>query len=73
MKTEAALLAQTLDVATLDAAAEVLRGEFTPISDMRASGDYRRQVLGNLLQRVLDEVQPGAEPTLAALQVEPMR
>ncbi|MBK8666628.1 MAG: xanthine dehydrogenase small subunit [Burkholderiales bacterium] len=73
VKTEAALLGQTLDAATLDAAAEVLRGEFTPISDMRASGDYRRQVLGNLLQRVLDELQRGAEPALAALQPELVR
>jgi xanthine dehydrogenase small subunit len=30
---------------------EVLKSEFTPISDMRASAAYRREVLGNLLQR----------------------
>ena len=30
---------------------DTLRAEFSPISDMRASGDYRRQVLGNLLWR----------------------
>ena len=33
------------------AAMDTLRAEFSPISDMRASGDYRRQVLGNLLWR----------------------
>jgi xanthine dehydrogenase small subunit len=34
-----------------------LRGEFTPISDMRASSTYRVQVLGNLLQRFWLESQ----------------
>ena len=71
VKTEATLKGQLLDAAALDAAADALRGEFAPISDMRASGDYRRQVLGNLLQRVLDELQSGAEPALDALQPEP--
>ena len=32
-------------------ASAVLRDEFRPISDMRASADYRRAVLGNLLRR----------------------
>jgi xanthine dehydrogenase small subunit len=35
----------------------VLRGEFSPISDMRASSNYRREVLGNLLQRYWLESQ----------------
>jgi xanthine dehydrogenase small subunit len=32
-------------------AAQVLRAEFQPITDMRASAAYRSQVLGNLVQR----------------------
>ena len=36
---------------------EVLRAEFSPISDMRASSAYRTQVLGNLLQRYWLESQ----------------
>ena len=36
---------------------DVLRGEFQPISDMRASSAYRSQVLGNLLQRFWLESQ----------------
>jgi xanthine dehydrogenase small subunit len=36
---------------------DVLRSEFSPISDMRASSAYRREVLGNLLQRYWLESQ----------------
>jgi xanthine dehydrogenase small subunit len=39
------------------AAVAVLRAEFQPISDMRASADYRREVLGNLLRRLWLEHQ----------------
>jgi len=50
--TEAALAGQPWTEATVAAATEVLRGEFSPISDMRASSAYRREVLGNLLRRL---------------------
>lgn len=50
--TEAALSGQPWTEATVAAATEVLRGEFSPISDMRASSAYRREVLGNLLRRL---------------------
>jgi len=33
-------------------AADALRSQFEPISDMRASAAYRAQVLGNLMQRI---------------------
>jgi xanthine dehydrogenase small subunit len=38
-------------------AAEALRAEFQPISDMRASAAYRSEVLGNLMQRFWLESQ----------------
>jgi xanthine dehydrogenase small subunit len=38
-------------------AAAALRGEFKPISDMRASSAYRAEVLGNLMQRFWLESQ----------------
>ncbi|MES2686309.1 MAG: xanthine dehydrogenase small subunit [Pseudomonadota bacterium] len=73
-QTEAALIGQPWTLATVQQAIGTLRAEFSPISDMRASGAYRREVLGNLLQRfwlesqglqqinlesfVLDEVAP---------------
>ena len=51
IKTEAALVNQSWSKATVDHASNVLRAEFSPISDMRASAAYRVQVLGNLLLR----------------------
>jgi xanthine dehydrogenase small subunit len=50
-QTEAALQGQPWNLATVQAAMAVLRAEFQPISDMRASAGYRQTVLGNLLQR----------------------
>ncbi|WP_291137175.1 xanthine dehydrogenase small subunit [Hydrogenophaga sp.] len=51
-QTEAALRGQPWNADTVMTAAAVLRAEFNPISDMRASADYRRAVLGNLLRRL---------------------
>jgi xanthine dehydrogenase small subunit len=56
-KTEAALLDRPWSQQTLEQAALTLRGEFEPISDMRASAAYRRQVLGNLLERLWLQTQ----------------
>ena len=56
-QTEAALRGQPWNADTVMAAAAVLRAEFQPISDMRASADYRRAVLGNLLRRLWLEHQ----------------
>ena len=66
-KTEAALLGQVWTLATVQQAMEVLRQEFSPISDMRASAAYRRTVLGNLLQRYWLERQGGADTDLQQL------
>ncbi len=60
---EAALRGKAWSQATIHQAMEVLRAEFSPISDMRASADYRRTVLGNLLQRFWLEAAHGAETT----------
>ncbi len=54
---EAALLGQPWDEAAAARAAQALRQEFQPISDMRASAAYRSQVLGNLMQRLWLETQ----------------
>jgi len=59
-QTEAALLNQPWNADTVRRAMACLRTEFNPISDMRASADYRRDVLGNLLWRSWLESQ-GAE------------
>ena len=57
MRTEAALLGQPWSEAAARNAASMLRSEFQPISDMRASAAYRSQVLGNLMQRYWLESQ----------------
>ncbi len=57
IKTEAACTGKDWSKATIERAMAVLRGEFSPISDMRASSAYRTLVLGNLLQRYWLESQ----------------
>ena len=56
-KTEAIMLGQSMDETTLAKAQDTLSQEFAPISDMRASADYRRLLLRNLLQRAWHEHQ----------------
>jgi len=56
-RTEAALTGQPWARASFEAAMPVLAQEFSPISDMRASADYRRSVLGRLLLRYWAEEQ----------------
>jgi xanthine dehydrogenase small subunit len=67
-KTEAALIGQPWTQAAVQQAAHALRDEFSPISDMRASADYRRTVLGNLLQRYWLECQGQHAADLRLLQ-----
>ena len=55
--TEAALTGRPWSQETVRQAITTLRAEFSPISDMRASGAYRSEVLGNLLQRFWLESQ----------------
>jgi xanthine dehydrogenase small subunit len=50
-QTEAVLAAQPWNETTLSKAQHTLAQEFSPISDMRASADYRRMLLRQLLQR----------------------
>jgi xanthine dehydrogenase small subunit len=70
VKTQAALLGQPWNPATVQTAMQVLRAEFSPISDMRASAAYRTEVLGNLLQRFWLESQGAADTSLEALVLE---
>ncbi len=54
--TEQALEGQPWDDETVEAAARVLAGEGTPISDQRASADFRKAMLGNGLRKLAAEV-----------------
>ena len=51
VNTEAALLGQPWNEATLQAAQAAIADEFSPLTDLRASANYRRQILGQLLRR----------------------
>ena len=52
LATEAALEGRPWDADTVAAAAEVLAAEGTPISDQRASADYRAAMLGQSLRKL---------------------
>ncbi len=56
LETEAALEGKPWTQETVDAAAEVLGGAGTPISDQRASADYRAAMLGQSLRKMFVEV-----------------
>ncbi|MEO7233393.1 MAG: FAD binding domain-containing protein, partial [Polaromonas sp.] len=57
VKTEAFLTGQPWTLESVQRAIAVLRAEFSPLSDMRASSAYRTEVLGNLLERYWLESQ----------------
>ncbi len=69
-KTEAALLGQPWTQDTIHQAIATLRSEFVPITDMRASAEYRSTVLGNLLQRFWLESQGTVQTDLRDLDLE---
>jgi CO/xanthine dehydrogenase FAD-binding subunit len=58
-RTEASLEGKPLDAATIAAALAAAEAETHPISDVRASDWYRRELVRNMLQRMLDDVRAG--------------
>jgi xanthine dehydrogenase small subunit len=62
-RAEAALRGQPWTEATLKAGMAALAQDYTPLSDMRASADYRLQVARNLLRRFWLETRPDAPLT----------
>lgn len=65
---EAVLLGQGWNQTTIDKACAALAEDFQPISDMRASAEYRALVAGNLLKRFFLETT-GDAPRLDQQQV----
>jgi xanthine dehydrogenase small subunit len=62
-KAEAAINGQPWNEATLQAAMAALAGDYTPLSDMRATASYRMRTAQNLLRRFWLETRPdGALP-----------
>ncbi len=64
----AALIGQPWSLDTAIAGGAALTEDFTPLTDFRASQDYRSRVAGNLLQRLhLDTTQDGVAVEVMAL------
>ncbi len=57
--TEKALVGQPFDLASLEQARKALAVDFSPLTDGRATADYRRVVAQNLLTRLHDELSRG--------------
>jgi xanthine dehydrogenase small subunit len=55
--TEQALLGKAAELATFSQVRMVLDAEFAPLSDMRATAEYRKTVLSNLLLKVFHEIE----------------
>jgi xanthine dehydrogenase small subunit len=74
---EDALRGQPWNAATVQAAAAALQAQFKPISDMRASGAYRSQLLASLMTRFWHESQGQGQGHIATtlehitLEVQP--
>lgn len=64
-RAEALLVGRTFDRAALEAAAERAAAETRPVSDVRATGAYRREMSRVLVSRALEECarRAGQEPT----------
>ncbi|MBN9412208.1 MAG: xanthine dehydrogenase small subunit [Burkholderiales bacterium] len=67
---EAALVGQPWTEAAARAAGAALQAQFQPISDMRASAAYRRQLLANLMQRLWLESQGATRINLESFALE---
>jgi xanthine dehydrogenase small subunit len=64
---EAALIGRPWEAATVAEAADALDRDFTPLSDMRASADYRRLVARNLLEKFrIETTEPETAVNLLA-------
>ena len=63
--TEEALIGRPWDIATVKAASAVLQGEGTPMSDHRASSDYRSRMLGTALLKFYSQTVIAAKEVSA--------
>lgn len=66
---EAALIGQAWTLESISAAQAALEKDFSPISDFRASADYRLQVSKNLLQRFYLEFSSQANESLSTTEL----
>ena len=68
-RAEAALVGRAWDEAAALAAADALREDFTPMTDLRASADYRQRAAANLIRRFWLETRVDAPVAAAAASV----
>lgn len=61
---EEALIGRKLDDETVEQAMKACMKDFTPISDMRASADYRMMVARNLMKRFHLSVTRSDQPVM---------
>jgi len=61
---EAALIGQPWDEASVTTAMAVLEQDFTPLSDMRASAEYRLETARNLLMRYFNDTNGDTQSVL---------
>jgi xanthine dehydrogenase small subunit len=67
VQTEKAMLGKPWTEATVETGQAALAGEFSPISDMRASADYRLTVAQNLLRKLyIETTEPGTATRVVA-------
>lgn len=60
---EASLVGKPFDLNTFDMAAEAIAKDFAPLSDWRASADYRTLVAKNLIKRLYVDISDKDQPT----------
>jgi xanthine dehydrogenase small subunit len=65
---EAALIGNSWDLATVMTMLSVVQEDYQPISDHRATKEYRLQVAGNLFQRLYQDLA-GVEEALEVVAV----
>jgi xanthine dehydrogenase small subunit len=68
-KAEAALVGKAFDGAAIESAVAALAEDFAPITDMRASKDYRLKAAQNLLRRFRLENVVGDKPATRVLEL----
>lgn len=66
--TEGYLEGQTFEKATFVAAKEKMKDDFVPLTDMRASAEYRMQVAQNLLEKAFVETNSGKKTHVLAIR-----
>jgi xanthine dehydrogenase small subunit len=65
---EKTLLGKVWELGSIEDAMAALDNDFTPLTDMRATADYRLRVAGNLLMRFYHEVKGADEATTNVLR-----